>query len=78
MADQSAVQKALHERQCVHRAQGVDGEYYRGESYIAALKGLRAEKALKISGQVEAFFWSDAERIKVWLCSECAAELKLS
>lgn len=77
MTDQAAVQKALHERQCIHRAQGAEEEYYRGESNVAALKGVRAGKALRVSRQVEPFFWSDAECINVWLCAECASELKL-
>lgn len=32
---------------------------------------------MKISGNVSAFFWSDAKEVIVWLCRDCAKDLNL-
>jgi hypothetical protein len=41
------------------------------------LQGLRSAEALSFAGKVSPFFWSDAARVRVWLCRECATELGL-
>jgi hypothetical protein len=64
-------------RECVHRAQGVAGEYYRGGAYVKQLQRLRTEAAVRFASKVTAFFWSDAPQILVWLCEDCACEIGL-
>jgi hypothetical protein len=64
-------------RECVHRAGGVAGEYYRGSAFVKQLQRLRTEAAMQAAAKVTPFFWSDAPRILVWLCEDCAAELGL-
>ena len=68
----------FRERECIHREEGADGDFYNGVFYLQALQRLRVDDAVKMSGKVTAFFWSDAAQIIVWLCDECAAELRLS
>lgn len=65
------------ERQCVHRANGAVGEYYRGDTYINSLQKVRGPHAFEIAQRVGAFFWADAPRMRVWLCSECASTLSV-
>lgn len=65
------------ERECVHRARGAAGEYFRGVKYVKGLQGLRGAAAVSFAGKVSPFFWSDAARVIVWLCRDCAAELGL-
>lgn len=65
-------------RECVHRASGTGGEFYRGSIYVKHLQRLPSTAALKTAGKVTPFFWADAEHILVWLCRDCAAELGLS
>ena len=64
-------------RECVHRARGAAGEYYRGSSYVRHLQRLRTTAAMQAAAKVTSFFWSDAAQILVWLCRDCAAELGL-
>jgi hypothetical protein len=68
---------AVRERECIHRQQGVQGEFYQADRYISALKRLRNDAAMKMASKVGAFFWSDAPHVKVWLCQDCAREVKL-
>ncbi len=65
------------ERECIHRAQGAAGDYYKGTSYVQRLQRLRSGDALRFAGRVTPFFWSDAPRITVWLCDDCAGKLGL-
>ena len=67
----------MRERECVHRAQGAEGTFYEGADYVASLQRLRADAALDFAARVTAFFWSDARQTVVWLCRECAGELRL-
>jgi len=68
----------LMERECVHRERGADGESYNGMFFIQALQRLPSDDALKIAGRVTPFYWVDAPRVIVWLCGECATELRLN
>lgn len=67
----------LRERECIHRDKDAPGDFYNGVIYVQALGRLKIEAAMQISNKVGAFFWVDAPHILVWLCHECAAELKL-
>ena len=67
----------IRERECVHRAKGAEGTFYEGADYVASLQRLRADAALSFATRVTAFFWSDARQTVVWLCRDCAAELRL-
>jgi hypothetical protein len=69
--------QVFRERECIHRDEGAQGEFYNGVFYIQALQRLRVDEAVEIAGKVSPFFWSDAPHIIVWLCSECAGELGL-
>jgi len=68
----------FRERECIHREEGAEGDFYNGAFYVQALQRLRVDQALKMSGKVSAFFWSDAPNILVWLCHDCAAEVHLT
>lgn len=68
----------LRERECIHRDEGGEGEFYNGVFYIQALQRLRIGEAVQIAGKVSSFFWADAPHILVWLCHECATELRLT
>ncbi len=70
-------EQAFRERECIHRAAGVEGEYYRGDAYIKHLMRLRSKEAHSFAGKVTSFFWADAPQIIVWLCGDCASELGL-
>jgi hypothetical protein len=64
-------------RECVHRAGGAAGSYYRGGAYVKQLQRLRTEAAVRFASKVTSFFWSDAPQILVWLCDDCAGEVGL-
>ena len=66
------------ERECLHREEGVDGDFYNGVFYIQALQRLRVNDAVRMASKVTSFFWADAPHILVWLCDSCAAELHLT
>ena len=66
------------ERECIHREEGVDGDFYNGVFYIQALQRLRVNDAVRMASKVTSFFWADAPHILVWLCDSCAAELHLT
>lgn len=68
----------FRERECIHRDEGADGDFYNGAFYIQALQRLRVNEAVKVAGKVSSFFWADAPHIMVWLCQDCAAELRLT
>jgi hypothetical protein len=67
----------FRERECIHRDEDAEGEFYNGVFYVQALGRLKVEAAMRIANKVSPFFWVDAPHILVWLCNECAAELKL-
>jgi hypothetical protein len=66
------------ERECVHRNKGAEGEAYNGMFFVQALQRLQSDAALQMAGKVSPFYWVDAPRVLVWLCRECASELRLS
>jgi len=66
------------ERECIHREEGADGDFYNGVFYIQALQRLRVNEAVKMASKVTSFFWADAPHIIVWLCDNCATELRLT
>jgi hypothetical protein len=66
------------ERECVHRRTGSDGDFYAGEQFVSALQRLRGGAAAELARKVGAFFWSDAPRVSVWLCHDCAREASLA
>ena len=65
-------------RECLHRATGVAGEYYRGSEYVKHLQRMNTDTAMRIASYVTPFFWADAAHIHVWLCRDCADELGLT
>jgi len=76
--DQEVInEESGRERECIHRQRGAVGEFYQGDRYILALQRLRNDAAMKMASKVGAFFWSDAPHVKVWLCQDCATEIKL-
>jgi len=66
------------ERECVHRRTGSGGDFYAGEQFVSALQRVRGEAAVELARKVGAFFWSDAPRVSVWLCHDCAGEASLA
>ena len=70
--------EVFRERECIHRDEGAEGEFYNGVFYLQALQRLRVDKAVEVSGKVSSFFWADAPHILVWLCHDCATELGLA
>jgi hypothetical protein len=47
-------------------------------SYVQALHDSELMKRLQLASKVSSFFWADAPHILVWLCNDCAAELRLT
>jgi hypothetical protein len=39
---------------------------------------MRGGAAVELARKVGAFFWSDAGRVSVWLCHDCAREASLA
>ena len=70
--------QTYRERECIHREEGAEGDHYNGAFYIQALQRMRVDAAVQMAGKVSSFFWSDAPQILVWLCDECASELRLN
>lgn len=77
MVQRIITEHTYRERECVHRADGAEGFFYQGTSYIQSLMRLKADAASIFANRVTAFFWSDAPQIVVWLCHDCATELGL-
>ena len=71
------MKQVFRERECIHREEGVEGEFYNGVFYVQALQQLPIDRAMQVAGKVGSFFWVDAPHILVWLCALCAAELQL-
>ena len=70
--------QTFRERECIHREEGADGDFYNGVFYIQALQRLRVNEAVQMARKVTSFFWADAPHILVWLCDDCAAQLHLN
>jgi hypothetical protein len=70
--------QVFRERDCLHRDHGADGEFYNGVFYVQALQRLQVDHALQVASKVSSFFWSDAPHILVWLCNDCARDLRLT
>ena len=68
----------FRERECIHRDEGAEGDFYNGAFYLQALQRLRVDQAVKVASKVSSFFCSDAPQIVVWLCHDCAGELRLN
>ena len=68
----------FRERECIHREEGANGDFYNGAFYIQALQRLRVNEAVQMAAKVTSFFWSDAPHIIVWLCDDCASVLRLN
>lgn len=64
-------------RECLHRATGVAGEYYRGSEYVKHLQRMNTDAAMRMASNITPFFWADAPQILVWLCRDCATDLRL-
>ena len=71
------MKQVFRQRECIHRDESAEGEFYNGAFYVQALQQLPVDEAMQMAGKVGSFFWSDAPNINVWLCSVCAAELHL-
>ena len=71
------MKQVVRERECIHRDEGAEGEFYNGAFYVQALQRLPVDRAMQVAGRVSSFFWSDASNILVWLCPACAGELNL-
>jgi hypothetical protein len=72
------MKQVYRERECVHRDEGAEGEFYNGAFYVQALQQLPVDRAMEVAAKVGSFFWADAPHILVWLCSGCADDLQLS
>ena len=70
--------QVFRERECMHRDDGAEGEFYNGVFYVQALQRLQVDEAVQVAGRISSFFWSDAPHILVWLCTNCASELGLT
>ena len=70
--------QTFRERECIHREEGAEGDFYNGVFYIQALQRLRVNEAVEMARKVTSFFWADAPHILVWLCDDCAAQLRLN
>lgn len=71
------MKQVFRERECIHRDEGVEGEFYNGVFYLQALQRLPIDQAMQMASKVSSFFWADAPNILVWLCHACAAEMHL-
>ena len=70
--------QVYRERECIHRDEGADGDFYAGVFYVQALQRLQVDHAVRMAHKVSSFFWSDAPNILVWLCNDCATDLRLT
>ena len=70
--------QVFRERECIHRDEGAEGEFYNGVFYVQALQRLPVDQAVEVAGRVSSFFWADAPQILVWLCHKCALQVRLT
>jgi hypothetical protein len=66
------------ERQCTHFKEGREGRPFDREIYLKALQRMKGSSAARLARKVGLFFWSDARKVRVWLCADCAAEAGLA
>lgn len=78
MSSQTKSEQWHRERECVHRAQGAEGDFYDGMTYVRSLQRAGSGVAMDMARKVTSFFWSDAPQIVVWLCRDCASALRLN
>ena len=71
-------EQGVPERECIHRSHGVSGDFYSGQNYLLSLQRLPSEAAMRMSSQVGSFFWSDAPKVRIWLCQACVNEVRIS
>ena len=71
------MKQVFRERECIHRDEGAEGEFYNGVLLRASLQRLPIDQAMQVAGKVSSFFWADAPNIIVWLCPACAGEMHL-
>ena len=72
------MKQVFRERECIHRDEVAEGEFYNGVFYVQALQRLPIDRAMQVAGKVGSFFWADAAHILVWLCVDCASDLGLN
>lgn len=72
------MKREFRERECIHQDDGAEGAFYNGVFYLQALQRLPVNAAVRMSSKVSSFFWADAPHILVWLCTDCASELRLT
>jgi hypothetical protein len=72
------MKQLFRERECIHRDEGAEGEFYNGVFYVQALQRLPVNDAMQVAAKVGSFFWVDAPHILVWLCHSCASDLRLT
>ena len=72
------MKREFRERECIHQDDGAEGAFYNGVFYLQALQRLPVDAAVQMSSKVSSFFWADAPHILVWLCQDCASELRLT
>lgn len=77
MTTEPQPEKPHRERECVHRRLGAGGDFYSGAEFVSALQRMRGGAAVELARKVGPFYWSDAPRISVWLCHDCAREAAL-
>jgi hypothetical protein len=73
-----SMKQMFRERECIHREEGAEGEFYNGAFYVQALQQLPIDRAMQVASKVGSFFWADAPHILVWLCTACADDLQLT
>ena len=77
MSSEAEWQARALERRCTHCSRDSQGTIYSGADYLRVLQGLRGDEAERLAHKVEPFFWSDASMIRVKLCRDCAARLRV-
>ncbi|MDQ3649444.1 MAG: hypothetical protein M3458_04030 [Acidobacteriota bacterium] len=77
MNKHKTAEQHYRERECIHRQEDAEGDFYRGAAYVQMIQRLGSTAAMKVANNVTAFFWADAPHVIVWLCHNCAAELSL-
>ena len=71
------MKQVFRERECIHKDEGVPGDFYNGGFYLQALQRLPIDQAMQVAARVGSFSGLTRQNIKVWLCTPCASELNL-
>ena len=53
------MKQVYRERECIHRDEGAEGEFYNGAFYVQALQQLPIDRAMQVAGKVGSFFWGN-------------------